>query len=78
MQKNVNIQEQESPLSSTRFLDTYVAGIQLTGTEIKSIRQRAKARITESFCEFNDRGRALCDQHVHRGIQFWQLLQPQI
>ena len=36
-------------------MDTYVAGIQLTGTEIKSIGQ-GKARITESFCEFNDRG----------------------
>ncbi len=27
----------------------------MTGTEIKSIRQ-SKARITESFCEFNERG----------------------
>ena len=30
-------------------------GLVLGGTEIKSIRQ-SKARITESFCEFNDRG----------------------
>lgn len=37
------------------ILDKYVAGIQLTGTEIKSIRL-SQARITESFCEFNDRG----------------------
>ena len=37
------------------ILDTYTAGIQLTGTEIKSIRA-GKARITESFCEFNDNG----------------------
>ncbi|MBN2867183.1 MAG: SsrA-binding protein SmpB, partial [Flavobacteriaceae bacterium] len=31
------------------------AGIVLTGTEIKSIRD-SKASIAESFCEFNDRG----------------------
>jgi SsrA-binding protein len=36
-------------------LETFEAGLVLGGTEIKSIRQ-SKARITESFCEFNDRG----------------------
>jgi len=36
------------------ILDTYVAGIVLRGTEIKSIRE-GKASIAESFCEFNDR-----------------------
>ena len=35
------------------ILDKYVAGIVLTGTEIKSIRA-SKASIAESFCEFND------------------------
>lgn len=35
------------------ILETYSAGIVLTGTEIKSIRL-GKANITESFCEFND------------------------
>ena len=35
-------------------MDKYVAGIVLTGTEIKSIRS-GKASIAESFCEFNDR-----------------------
>ncbi len=35
------------------FLDRYTAGIQLAGTEIKSIRE-GKAAIAESFCEFND------------------------
>ena len=34
-------------------LETFSAGIVLTGTEIKSIRL-GKANITESFCEFND------------------------
>lgn len=54
MQKNINIQNKKARFEF-EILDKYVAGIQLTGTEIKSIRQ-SKARITESFCEFNDRG----------------------
>ena len=33
------------------FIDIYVAGIQLTGTEIKSIRE-SKANITDGFCIF--------------------------
>ncbi|GAA4040909.1 SsrA-binding protein SmpB [Flavobacterium chungnamense] len=35
------------------IIETYSAGIVLTGTEIKSIRL-GKANITESFCEFNE------------------------
>ena len=54
MQKNINIQNKKARFEF-EILDKYVAGIQLTGTEIKSIRQ-SKARITESFCEFNERG----------------------
>ena len=54
MQKKINIQNKKARFEY-EFLDTYTAGIQLTGTEIKSIRE-SKARITESFCEFNDRG----------------------
>lgn len=54
MQKNINIQNKKARFEF-EILDTYVAGIQLTGTEIKSIRH-SKARITESFCEFNERG----------------------
>ncbi|MDA8596529.1 SsrA-binding protein SmpB [Flavobacteriaceae bacterium] len=54
MQKNINIQNKKARFEY-EILDTYTAGIQLTGTEIKSIRQ-SKARITESFCEFNDQG----------------------
>ena len=37
------------------ILDKYVGGIVLSGTEIKSIRA-SKASISESFCEFNDKG----------------------
>ncbi len=35
------------------IIETFSAGIVLTGTEIKSIRL-GKANITESFCEFNE------------------------
>ena len=54
MQKNINIQNKKARFEY-EILDKYTAGIQLTGTEIKSIRL-SKARITESFCEFNDKG----------------------
>jgi len=54
MQKKINIQNKKARFEY-EILDKYTAGIQLTGTEIKSIRL-SKARITESFCEFNDRG----------------------
>ncbi len=54
MQKNINIQNKKARFEF-EILDTFTAGIQLTGTEIKSIRQ-SKARITESFCEFNEGG----------------------
>ena len=54
MQKKINIQNKKARFEY-EILDTYTAGIQLTGTEIKSIRE-SKARITESFCEFNEKG----------------------
>lgn len=54
MQKKINIRNKKARFEY-EILDNYIAGIQLTGTEIKSIRE-SKARITESFCEFNERG----------------------
>lgn len=54
MQKTVNIQNKKARFQY-EILDKYMAGIVLTGTEIKSIRN-SKASIAESFCEFNDRG----------------------
>lgn len=53
MQKNINIKNKKARFEY-EILDKYIAGIQLTGTEIKSIRE-SKARITESFCEFNEK-----------------------
>ena len=54
MQKHINIQNKKARFEY-EILDKYTAGIVLTGTEIKSIRN-SKASIAESFCEFNDRG----------------------
>ena len=54
MKKSVNILNKKARFTYD-LLDSYVAGIVLTGTEIKSIRE-SKASITESFCEFNLRG----------------------
>ena len=54
MQKNINIQNKKARFEY-EILDKYTAGIVLTGTEIKSIRN-SKASIAESFCEFNDKG----------------------
>ena len=54
MQPKINIQNKKARFEY-EILDEYVAGIKLSGTEIKSIRE-SKARITESFCEFNESG----------------------
>ena len=54
MQKTINILNKKARFLY-EILDKYTAGIVLTGTEIKSIRN-SKASIAESFCEFNDRG----------------------
>ena len=54
MQKNVNIQNKRARFEF-ELLDEYTAGIVLTGTEIKSLRN-SKASIAESFCEFNEKG----------------------
>lgn len=55
MQQNrINIKNKRARFEY-ELLDTFTAGIVLSGTEIKSIRM-SKASISESFCEFNDRG----------------------
>ena len=52
MKKSVNIINKKASYLY-ELLDSYTAGIVLTGTEIKSIRA-GKASIAESFCEFNE------------------------
>ena len=54
MQKRINIQNKKARFEYD-ILDQFTAGIVLTGTEIKSIRN-SKASIAESFCEFNEKG----------------------
>lgn len=45
------------------ILDTYVAGIRLLGTEIKSIRE-GKANINDSFCSFFEDGLYIRNMHI--------------
>ncbi|PID69848.1 MAG: SsrA-binding protein [Flavobacteriales bacterium] len=71
MQKNINIKNKKARFEY-ELLDTYTAGIVLSGTEIKSIRE-GKARITESFCEFNDQGELFVvnmyiDEYIHGSV----------
>lgn len=54
VQKNINIKNKKARFEY-ELLETFVAGIVLAGTEIKSIRE-GKASIAQSFCEFNDNG----------------------
>ncbi|MGB5188838.1 SsrA-binding protein SmpB [Robiginitalea sp.] len=54
MEKRINIKNKRARFDY-EFLDTFVAGLVLSGTEIKSIRE-GKASISESFCDFNEKG----------------------
>ncbi len=54
--------------------DTVEAGIALTGTEVKSIRN-GKTTIAESGCRYQGR-RDLADQRQHPGIPAGQPFQP--
>lgn len=45
------------------LIDRYTAGIQLLGTEIKSIRE-GKANINDSFCSFFDDGLYIRNMHI--------------
>jgi len=70
MQNNINIKNKRARFDY-EILDTYTAGIVLGGTEIKSIRL-GKASISQSFCEFNDKGELFVinmqvDEYSHGG-----------
>ena len=54
MQKQISIKNKRARFEY-EILDQFTAGIVLTGTEIKSIRN-SKASIKDSFCEFNEKG----------------------
>ncbi len=68
--KNINIKNKRARFDY-EILDTYTAGIVLGGTEIKSIRL-GKANLSQSFCEFNDKGELFVinmqvDEYSHGG-----------
>ncbi len=70
MQKNINIKNRRARFDY-EVLDTYTAGIVLGGTEIKSLRL-GKASLSQSFCEFNDKGELFVinmqiDEYSHGG-----------
>ncbi|WP_435622621.1 SsrA-binding protein SmpB [Flagellimonas sp.] len=70
MQKNINIKNKRARFDF-ELLDTYTAGIVLSGTEIKSIRL-GKASLSQSFCEFNEKGELFVinmqvDEYSHGG-----------
>jgi SsrA-binding protein len=59
---NINIKNKRASFEY-HLLDKYVAGIQLLGTEIKSIRE-GKANINDSFCAFFDKGLYIRNMHI--------------
>ncbi|WP_222984370.1 SsrA-binding protein SmpB [Flagellimonas meishanensis] len=70
MQKKINIKNKRARFDY-EILDTYTAGIVLGGTEIKSLRL-GKASLSQSFCEFNDKGELFVinmqiDEYSHGG-----------
>lgn len=62
MKNTINIKNRKAKFEY-EFLETFVAGIKLAGTEIKAIRL-GKAAITESFCEFQNHELFVINMHV--------------
>ncbi|MAD50361.1 MAG: SsrA-binding protein [Flavobacteriales bacterium] len=62
MMKTVNIQNKRARFEYT-LLDKYVAGLQLSGTEIKSIRN-SKANLSDSFCSFKEDELFIVGMHI--------------
>jgi SsrA-binding protein len=60
--ENINIKNKRASFEYS-FIDTYVAGIQLYGTEIKSIRE-SEASINEAFCAFIGRELFIKSMHI--------------
>ena len=52
MKKSINIVNKKAKFEYS-FLETLIVGIQLVGSEVKSIRQ-GKASISEGYCYFNN------------------------
>ena len=60
--KAVNIQNKRARFEYN-ILDKYVAGLQLSGTEIKSIRN-SKVNLSDSFCTFKDNELYVIGMHI--------------
>lgn len=61
-EKFVNIKNKKATFQF-EFIDTYVTGLVLTGTEIKSIRE-SKVSLTEAFCIFLDGELYIRQMHI--------------
>jgi SsrA-binding protein len=62
--KEINIKNKKASFEY-HFIDTYIAGIQLTGTEIKSIRM-GNVSLPESFCIFHNGELYIRGMHISR------------
>lgn len=60
--KQINIKNKRASFEF-HLLDKYVAGLQLLGTEIKSMRE-GKANINDSFCSFLEDGLYIRNMHI--------------
>ena len=61
-EKVVNIKNKKASFEF-EFIDTYVAGLMLKGTEIKSIRE-AKVSLTEAYCVFYEGELFIRQMHI--------------
>jgi SsrA-binding protein len=59
---NINIRNKRASFEY-QFLDTYIAGIMLTGTEIKSVRQ-GKVNLQDGYCIFLDNQLLVKQMHI--------------
>lgn len=61
-EKSVNIKNKKASFEF-EFIDTYVAGLMLKGTEIKSIRE-GKVSLTEAYCVFHQGELYIRQMHI--------------